>query len=158
MLERGAWGCCSPGQPCCLFAPSRLLCAGQAEVPSGCFGSLCSRKLLGFSPPWGMSLRLLGGILLKCLPSNGSPLQDRGSNNTAARELGQEAAVLALALGQLLAPAGARGWPWGAPCPALGWGRGATAWGRAGPVPSNFSLSCWMSALALIKTKSIFFC
>lgn len=139
---------------CSLQAPPHR--AGRG--PTGLFRFSVLEEAAVFCPPWGMSLRLLGGILHKCLPSNGWPPRDPGGNNAVARELGQEAAVLALALGQTLAPAGTRRWPWGAPCPALGHGCGATAWGRAGPVPSNVSLSSWMSVLLLIKTKSIFFC
>lgn len=46
----------------------------------------------------------------------------------------------------------------GGSVPAMGQGQGATAQGRASPAPGNFSLSSWMSALAVIKIKSIFFC
>lgn len=106
--DAGAWGDAgAQGSPRCLFASSRLLCTGQAEVPLGHFGALCSRELLGFSPLRGMPLWLLGGILLKRLPSNGSLLRPGGAIMVAAGELGQEAAMPALAPGQ--DTAGARG-------------------------------------------------
>lgn len=61
------------------------------------------------------------------------------------------------ALGQDTGSSRGMGWLWGALCPAVGRGRGAAAWGRASPVPGDFSPSSWMSVLALIETKSIFF-
>lgn len=131
------------------------LCSLQARPHRASRGPtellLCSRKLLGFSPPapwWHLAQAPSQQWLATAGPGGALP----------AGELGQEAGMPALAPGRTLAPAGARGWLRGAPCPAVGQGWGATAWGRAGPVPGNSSPSSWMSALALIKTKSIFFC
>lgn len=138
---------------CPLQAPQHE--AGRG--PTRSFQCSMLKEAAEFLPLAGNTLQLLGGILLKSLPSNGSALRGLGSSDSPGRELGQEATMLVPAPGsRWLQPghAGSRG----GLCACHGTGQGATAQGRASPVPGNFSLSSWMSALAPIKIKSIFFC
>lgn len=50
----------------------------------GSFQCSVLEEAFGFSPLWGMSLRLLSGILLKHLPSNASPRWDAGEQECPA--------------------------------------------------------------------------
>lgn len=77
--------------------PSFPLQAPQHEAsrgPAGSFQRSMLEEAAGFLPSAGNTLQLLGGILLKSLPSNGPALRGLGSSDSPGRELGQEATML----------------------------------------------------------------
>lgn len=98
-----------------LVLPFCPLQAPQHEAgrgPTRSFQCSMLKEAAEFLPLAGNTLQLLGGILLKSLPSNGSALRGLGSSDSPGRELGQEATMLVPAPGsRWLQPghAGSRG-------------------------------------------------
>lgn len=131
--------------------------APQHEASRGPARSL-QRSMLeeaaGFLPLAGNTLQLLGGILLKSLPSNGRAW---GAVTALAQSLGKRPQSCSQPRAGAGSSRGTRA-ALGGSVPAVGQGQGATAPGTASPEPGSSSLSSWMSALAVIKIKSIFFC
>lgn len=115
----------------------------------------CSRKPLDFSPWQGTASSSSVASCSRAFPSNGPALRGPGSSDSPGPELGQEATRLVPAPGSRWLQPGHAG-SCGGLCACHG--TGTRSQGRASPAPGNFSLSSWMSALAVIKIKSIFFC